>query len=195
MNIYLVRHADYKKDYGLLKGRLPVELSDKGVEQSMELRKFFKELNVEIIYSSAVKRCKQTAEIISDGNIEIEYDLRLLEALVPYQGYKEGSWASDAYAHQDELGGETVKDVSERITDFYESLITKNHENVVICSHGDPLYFLYVKLTGEKILDDYNELRRLCPDYQTKASIRLVEVVDGSVLNMNMLFEQEKLND
>lgn len=194
MNIYLVRHADYVKDYGLLKGRLPVELSKIGLEQAKVLNNFFKDKSIEKIYSSAVKRCKQTAEIISNQKIEIEFKKDLLEALIPYQGYKEGNWEDEAYTHE-ELGGESILDIYQRVVSFYNEVIKQKHENVIICSHGDPLHFLYVHLKNGKIENNYKELRNLYSDYQSKASVRLVKVEGGEIKKVEMLLEQEVLND
>lgn len=195
MNIYLVRHADYEKGHGFLKGRLPVALSSEGIKQAENLKEYFKNSSIDIIYSSAVERCKQTAGIISDNKIEVKYTKHLLEALSPYQGYMHGDWSSYAYTHQEELGGETINDVYSRIVDFYEDIKRQNYKNVIICSHGDPLYFLHIYLIGGKILNDYKQLRKLYPEYQTKASIRLVKLEDGVVKDIQLLLDQEELID
>ncbi len=195
MNIYLVRHADYNKNYGFLKGRLPVKLSEIGIMQAEKLRDYFRGLEIDAIYSSAVMRCKQTSEIIANDTHTIQFDQRLLEALVPYQGYMDGTWATDAYTHQQELGGETIQDVHDRIVNFYKDLIEKDLNNVIVCSHGDPLFFLYVHLLKGELSDDYNALREKYTDYQSKASIRLIKTENKNVKEIKIILKQEELND
>lgn len=148
--IYLLRHCDYANPRGILPGRLPVELSEAGRARTLELREIFQKLNISKIYSSAVLRCKQTAELVSGGAIPIVYDQRLLETLSAYQGYWLREDWDHFFAHQAELGGETLLDIRQRVVDFYEELIAKlqPEENVVICSHGDPLQQLFAAVRG-----------------------------------------------
>lgn len=151
--IFLIRHAEYDDSRHILPGRLPIELSAHGVKQAKKLQKFFSDKKIEKIFSSQVERCKQTAEITSGGKIPIIYDKRLLEVLFAYQGF----WIKDnnlPYWMRDALGGESVKDVQNRIIDFWENIGFKENKNYIICSHGDPLYFLYAYLNHEKIRDD-----------------------------------------
>jgi len=190
MKIYLVRHADYEKTSGALKGRLPVNLSKQGIIQANRLKDFFAQLPIEMILSSAVMRCKQTSEIIANNNTPLQFDKRLLEALTAYQGYMDGVWADHAYTHQSELGGETTKDVQQRMVDFYQELIKKEYQQVVVCSHGDPLQFLYLYLNGEPLSQDYSQMGDSSADYQSKAGVRLVELVDGKIIKIKDVFKQ-----
>lgn len=91
-SIYLLRHCAYSNPLNILPGRLPVELSQEGRENALRLKEYFADKNIKQIYSSAVKRCKQTAEIIADHNIPLTFDQRLLETFSAYQGY----WESNA---------------------------------------------------------------------------------------------------
>lgn len=190
MKIFLVRHADYEKTSGALKGRLPVKLSPLGTRQAQKLQEFFSQQKIDKIYSSAVERCKQTSQIISNNKIPLEFDKRLLEALVAYQGYMDGSWAEHAYSHQEELGGETISDVQQRMVNFYHHLIKQDLKQVIVCSHGDPLQFLYLYLSKKQLTNDYSQIGALTTDYQTKASVRLVEVLDGKIVKIEDIFKQ-----
>lgn len=151
--IYLIRHAEYDDSRHILPGRLPVELTDHGKEQAKKLQEYFVDKKIEKIFSSQVERCKQTSEIISDGKIPIIYDKRLLEVLFAYQGY----WIKDdnlPYWMRDTLGGESVVKVQNRMVDFWKNINFEENKNYIVCSHGDPLYFLYAYLNHEKIRDD-----------------------------------------
>jgi broad specificity phosphatase PhoE len=78
---------------------------------------------------------------------------------------------SHFFTHRNELGGENFADIQRRVVAFFNDLITTPHHNVVVCSHGDPLYLLFLHL---KKLPLPNELTVATEDdgYQPKASIR-----------------------
>lgn len=162
-NIYLLRHCDYANPRNILPGRLPLELSESGLKRAEQLKNIFKDKNISKIYSSEVLRCKQTAEIVADGEIPVIFDKRLLETHSAYQGF----WAKDFgdfFAHIDSLGGETMLEIQSRMINFYEELKKSigADENVIICSHGDPLQTLYayiydLKFSNEKHLPETKE--------------------------------------
>jgi len=177
--IYLVRHADYSNPRKIMPGRLPVELSKNGILQAKKLKVFFSDKKIDKIYSSAVLRCKQTSEIISDSKIAIEYNKDLLESFSAYQGYWEIEW-SHFFSHTQELGGETNQDIQNRMINFYKKLDLKSKKNYIICSHGDPLYFLYQFLDNQTLLPQ--DLFVSFDNYQSKGSIRKIEVLkNGNV--------------
>lgn len=175
--LYLVRHAEYSNPKKILAGRLPLPLSKKGINQSKKLANFFSTKNIDTIYSSAVLRCQQTTEIISNHQIPIIYDQRLLESMSAYQGY----WVMDSrhfFGHRHQLGGESNQDIQNRMIDFYLSTKFKTGHSYIICSHGDPLYFLYQYFLDQPVLPEL-ELDKPpfdYPGYQPKASIRPVKI-------------------
>lgn len=174
--IYLLRHTEYDNPRRILPGRLPVELSEKGIDQAKKLRDYFADKKIEKIYSSEVLRCKQTAEIISDGKIPIEFDKRLVEVLNAYQGY----WTEDAsYAYwmRKSLGGELNIDVQNRMVDFWKTIKLEDGKNYIVCSHGDPIYFLMQHIRQEKILPEIKIGGKIYvpPDYPALGSISIVK--------------------
>lgn len=197
--VYLVRHCAYHNPRGIYPGRLPVPLSKDGRNQAVRLRDYFKDKEVHMIYSSAVLRCKQTAEIIADDRISIQYDTRLLETFSAYQGYwaleKDplASW-DDFFSHRNELGGESYKDLQNRMISFFTDLKAREEKPVVICSHGDPLQSLYYHLSGLPLPSEADEKgEKGNPDYQPKGSIRTLKIDDGQyifqpLITQDMLF-------
>lgn len=176
-NFYLVRHAQYDNPLKILAGRLPVTLSEVGIGQAKKLSEFFFDKKIELIYSSPVKRCQQTSEIIANTVIPIEYDVRLAETFSPYQGYWELDW-SHFYGHHEELGGESPQDISLRMMDFWQSIVKKDEKNCIICSHGDPLYLLFAQLTGLTIPSIKEITSILGDEYQPTGSVRKI-VMEG----------------
>ena len=148
--LYLVRHGEYSNPRTIIPGRLPVELSDVGQLQAEKLRDYFADKQISKIFSSAVLRSKQTAEIIANGRTVI-YDQRLLETLSAYQGY----WGPNTHpggfhflSHQAELGGESMADVYARQKDFWDEVSLTLTGDVIVVGHGDPLACLYEYLEG-----------------------------------------------
>lgn len=191
---YLVRHASYTEKYNLLPGRLPVELSETGVKEVERLRDYFKDKQIEKIYSSAVIRCKQTAEIISDGKIPVEYDQRLLEALSAYQGYWDPHAWDQFWGYRHQLGGENDSDVKNRALDFFENTSFEEDKNYIICSHGDPLYYIYQKISGVPDLPEIELGDKVVnpPDYQEKASVRILDRNNG-IWSVNKTIKQSDI--
>ena len=198
--VYLVRHGQYHNPRGIYPGRLPVPLSKEGRAEVSRLCTYFKDKNIEKIYSSSVLRCKQTSTIISDDSIPIQYDIRLLETFSAYQGYWSlgktghvpGSW-DEFYTHMNQLGGEDYKEVQARMVSFFNDLLTWTDKNVIICSHGDPLQSLYYHLSGQQLPTVEEEKGELGnPLYQKKASVRLLTIEDGQY-TFDTLVTQEDL--
>lgn len=180
--IYLLRHCEYSNPRNILVGRLPVELSQDGIEKAEKLADYFVDKKIEKIYSSAVRRCQQTSEIVSKGNIPIEFDQRLLEVLSAYQGFwpsenGEMDW-SHFYRHRQELGGESWEDISNRVLNFFNEVVLKEEGNIIICSHGDPLFVLFLQLIGE--CEDLSDLRLYGEEetYTPKGSFREISWID-----------------
>lgn len=169
-SIYLLRHCDYDNPRNILPGRLPLDLSESGKMRAQELAQIFKEKNIQRIYSSAVERCKQTAEIISDGKIPVLFDQRILETFSAYQGYWGENKTKDGFhffIHRAELGGESLADIQVRMKSFWEDITNGLEENIIICSHGDPLQVLYSTIQGMPLIDD-NSIEENIPGWLEK---------------------------
>jgi broad specificity phosphatase PhoE len=181
-HIYLVRHAEYDSPLPIAPGRLPFPLSATGREQAKRLQTFFQDKAINAIYSSAVLRCRETATIIANEQAPIHYDQRLLETLSAYQGfwYEQSMDWTHFFGHRDELGGEGAQDILNRVGDFWTQVIlsSDSEENLVICSHGDPLYCLGQFLRGTRQMDDQQLYQLNDADYQPKGSIQEI-MLDG----------------
>ncbi len=142
---------------------MPLELSEAGIKRAGQLKDIFKDKDISKIYSSEVLRCKQTAEIVADGKIPVIFDKRLLETHSAYQGFWDLNF-DRFFAHTQSLGGENIMEIQARMVDFYEELkkSLKAEENIIICSHGDPLQTLYahiyhLRFSNEKHLTETKE--------------------------------------
>lgn len=67
MKIYLIRHGKPKWKDNVKKciGVTDIDLSEEGIERAREISEFLEDKNIDKIYTSDLKRCKQSAKIIS----------------------------------------------------------------------------------------------------------------------------------
>lgn len=147
--IYLVRHGEVENPKGVEYMRLPgFFLSERGIKQIEKLNKYFQNKKISKIYASPLERTRQSAKIISGGEIPIEYTKELLEA-----NYK--LWQGLKWDERDQkLVKEFTKDPIKVSTILGESLeaiqkrvvneilrIAKKHrgENIVCVFHADPI--------------------------------------------------------
>lgn len=145
-SIYLVRHGLTK--YNLenrFQGHLDIPLSSEGVNQAIKLQSFFENKKIDVIYSSDLKRAKDTANFISQSKklkINIlpnlrEVDVGDLEGL-KWEEVKKHHPIWVKAGHNDGYpGGESRKDIDLRVKQLWD-YITKKHpsEEVVLLTHG-----------------------------------------------------------
>ena len=63
--LYLVRHGETDYNNSLrFQGQIDIPLNQKGIEQAEKVAGFLKDIPLQAIYSSSLKRARTTAEII-----------------------------------------------------------------------------------------------------------------------------------
>jgi len=85
ITFYLVRHGESENNVRSILNSLPeietYPLTQFGKEQITEVAKFLAAVNPDAIFSSPLRRTKETAEIISSAmGLKVEFDERLREA-------------------------------------------------------------------------------------------------------------------
>lgn len=149
--IYLIRHAEsVANTMGIYQGQTyDTDLSALGKNQAKALAQKFKSIQIGQIYSSPLKRTKQTAQEIAEATgLEIEIDLNLLETnhgdwegmskeeiKKTYNGKYEG-WLTnpaDVYFPRGETFCETVARAEAFLTStiFDENTLVVTHDNIV----------------------------------------------------------------
>jgi broad specificity phosphatase PhoE len=184
--IYLVRHCEYANPRRIIPGRLPLPLSRIGRHRAQRLRGFFADKSITKIYTSAVQRAQQTADLISGGQIPVVNDARLLESFSAYQGFPSTTQKQDRLefcGHTAELGGETYQDIQRRMVELFHDLSRRQDGNIILVSHGDPLFFLYAHLARRKLPPVTKEMSaHVTPGYPDKGSIRPLELLGSKVV-------------
>ena len=148
--IYLIRHGETANAGEVcFNGHFDVNLSDKGVEQSLLVAKALKGLPIKAVYSSDLKRTQIGAKFIADG-----HNLKH----VPYKELRElafGDWEGLSISEVDrrypdklkerleniELfqveGGESFFQLKDRVIPKFEQILAEHPSgNIVILCHG-----------------------------------------------------------
>lgn len=186
---FILRHAECvynqkkilnfenKNKYPLTKkGKKEAKLSAK------RLKKLLKGKKIDLIFSSPFLRCKETAEIVAEEigfKKEIILDERLKEINLgkKWEGKPKKEFEKKFLDYPQKLfekapeGGESWLEVKKRMLDFLEEIEKKYQgKNILIVSHGDPLWMLWGAMEGWEKEDYFKKGKKR--DYIKKAELR-----------------------
>lgn len=145
MDLILVRHGEtYDNFNNFYSGKSDCSLSEKGIVETKKLKPFIERYNINYCISSPLKRAIETANILFNGEINIderirEMDFGIFEGLTYEEALEKypvevNSW-NDDYINYKISEGESLIEVYERCTDFLED-IQKHKGNVLVVTHG-----------------------------------------------------------
>lgn len=173
MQIVLVRHGatDWNLQ-GRCQGSADRDLSEIGVRQAEQTALLFSREKIHAIYSSNLRRARQTAELISQPHnlpVRIENDVReldhgVLEGLT-FNEIKEQypdfiqRWHTEP-AELQVPGGERLIDVQRRAWEGLNRIVDRHEERatVVVVSHNFPILGIICHVTGTH-LNSYRSFR------------------------------------
>ena len=164
--IYLTRHGETEWNIEKrLQGRGDSPLTKYGIQRAKELRDRIKNIDIDVIYSSPIKRALNTANILrGNKNIDIVTDDRLMEMCFgDYEGKKidiiqkeNPSWDINLIMQGNvEIcapNGENLKEVRERISKLMNKIIAENiGKSILIVTHGITLKALMYYFKDEDV--------------------------------------------
>ncbi|MHA1678170.1 MAG: histidine phosphatase family protein [Promethearchaeota archaeon] len=148
MNIYLVRHAQSKRNARLM-SKVDSELTEDGKEQARRLGIYFNGLKINKIYCSRMKRARDTLKEIKIylPKVPVAYTNRLNEhSIGVYEKKGYDNWfdyKNDAkklgvsFYEFRPKGGDSLVDTYKRAGRFYKELLKKHRSgNILIVGHG-----------------------------------------------------------
>ncbi|MGD9667173.1 MAG: histidine phosphatase family protein [Synergistaceae bacterium] len=166
--IYLIRHAkpDLPHNGKLYYGSTDYPLSEDGIMMARSLSKDLKDLEVNAVFSSDLKRARDTAEIALAGRF---FEIRQVRGLREiHLGEWEGrsfdevrsTW-NDIYEKRgisfDSVGppgGESFKDLQKRTVPAFEDILSGNPSgNILVFAHGGVIWSLMCNYFGFKLND------------------------------------------
>lgn len=153
MKLFVIRHGESEADIlNVIEGRADFNLTDQGVKQAKLLAKKLKSYNIEKIYSSPLKRARQTAELLGQ---EINKEVIFLDDLMEFNngliaGLKR-EVADKLYPkdinlpfNQSMYGMESLEAFRLRAEKVLNYLVTTNEAEVIaIVAHGGIINRLY----------------------------------------------------
>ena len=145
MKVYFARHG--RTNYNDLElcnadPSVDVHITATGTTQAKALAEKLKNVSLDRIFTSELKRTQQTAEIVNQFHhapIEVDpllndhrsgYEGRSAKLLIAAMSEAENKWTARFN------GGESIEDVKLRINMFLENLRNQPYETVLIISHG-----------------------------------------------------------
>lgn len=164
--IYLTRHGQTEWNIERrLQGRGDSPLTEAGIDRAKELRERIKDINIDVIYSSPIKRALDTANLVKgDKSIEVITNDGLVEMCFgDYEGRRTDEvmeenpeWNIDLIMHGDtELcapNGENLGSVRARIKETMDKLIDENRgKTILVVAHGITLKALMYYFKDEEV--------------------------------------------
>jgi isoleucyl-tRNA synthetase len=162
--------------------KLDIRLTARGRKQIEKASSELKKKKIDFIFSSDLRRTKETAEIISQKiKLPVKYDKRLRERDMgvfngePVEKFREFIGDKTNKFGKAPEKGENLSDVRKRMMDFVLELEKKHkNKNILIVGHGDPLWVLEGAAQG---LDE-KEILDLEKKYIQKGEIREIKVLN-----------------
>lgn len=155
MKLYVVRHGEtVENSNNCLCGRINCGLTEKGIDQAKEVAKYFEDKIIDVIVSSPLDRCIQTAEIIADGKVGVIYSDSLLgrdhgeftgvhKSMINFDEY----W--DYNKNVQYQSAESVRALYDRVAKLIEELKNSyGDKNIIIVTHSGILRVLYYYFAG-----------------------------------------------
>lgn len=165
MEIYVVRHGqtDYNVQ-GFFQGHIDIPLNNIGIEQAKETALKFKNIKVDKILVSPLKRARQTAQYISEiTGIEFEIEERLIERSF---GNMEGctnrpDWniqmMLDYNRNYTNENVEPIQSLFKRVYKLLEDIVEKyKNKSVILVTHGGVSQAIDCYFLGMPEKADYN---------------------------------------
>lgn len=168
MIIYLIRHG--QDDTSVRGGWSSCPLTDKGIAQSKglaeELLNSKEKYNIQKIYSSDLKRAKQTANIIAEKlNLSVELMpefrevnngvLAGLDNYIAKKNYPNMYWRNLEW-NEHYPNGESPKEFYHRVKNGWEELkrlCKKQNGNTALVTHGGVIHIIYCLENGMEYLN------------------------------------------
>ncbi|ERJ57171.1 histidine phosphatase family protein [Sphingobacterium paucimobilis] len=151
VTICLLRHGEtaYNADGNRYCGRTDIELTPKGISQAKRMTELLEDYVFDAVFSSPLKRAKDTAMIASGFREDIIIDDRLIEVdFGEWEGRRSeefqvddaeswNNWLGDPENNKAGSTGETAYEVVQRLDSFYKELMDKYAgKTVLIVGHN-----------------------------------------------------------
>ncbi|MDQ1339281.1 MAG: alpha-ribazole phosphatase [Campylobacterota bacterium] len=163
MNIYLARHAEVEEKYkGCYNGQIDIDISKKGQKEAKKLADNLKNIEFDIVYSSDLKRCRQSVQYFDKKQVIFDESLREksfgeCEGLnyeeicklknTKYESFEQ--WISV-------LGGEDFDGFIKRVEQFFKTkILNSDRENILIMTHAGVIHTAIYLFLGKSLEESF----------------------------------------
>jgi broad specificity phosphatase PhoE len=151
--LLLARHGetDWNRD-GIWQGHGDPPLNDLGRQQAAALAERMREVEIDVLYSSDLRRALETAEILAAAKgLPVTPDPALREMDV-------GSWTGltfaqieDRFPGMEHHDGESREAFSTRVISTFHRIASRNHGRALVVTHGGVVRALQRHMYGEPL--------------------------------------------
>lgn len=151
ITICLLRHGEtaFNADGNRYCGRTDIPLTEKGIQQANRMNALLQDFQFDQVFSSPLQRAKNTAAIASGDAARVQTDERLIEVdFGNWEGQRSedfiaadpeswDNWLSDPESHAAGRTGETAKQVTDRLNNFYQELLDRyDGQTILVVGHN-----------------------------------------------------------
>jgi len=181
-NYFILRHGEAISNQKEFCSSWPEKFKNpiikKGKKQIQKIISRLKKDKIDLIFSSDVLRCKETAQMIAkELDLKINFDKRIREIDMGILNGKSIKKWNDYFKNRAEKftkrapGAENRRDIKKRLMDFIKDINKKyKNKNILIVSHEDILIILQGAVKGfsekEMIRDKWEKLRINTGEYR-----------------------------
>ena len=136
-------------------GWIPGELTEKGIQQSIDLKNQINMDDIDVVISSDLQRAIDSADYTFKGIKDIYHDERIRECNYGDLNGKDSSLVKyEDHINDPFPNGEALKDVEKRVKDFCNYLLNEfDGKTVAIVAHKAPQFAFEVITKGIKRLE------------------------------------------
>lgn len=130
-----MRHAPTEwNERGLVMGQVDIPLSARGLRQAEEALGLLKGLEIDMVYSSPMSRCVQTANILASG---LKLPMVTVDGLEERNwGVYEGRYRAERDQTENPPGGETCEQFRFRVAHAYDLIAALDQTSLIVTHSG-----------------------------------------------------------
>lgn len=142
MELFLIRHTSVDIEPGTCYGQADVSLSKTFDEERQIVKQKLAGIEKPVMFASPLSRTKALAEFLMPGRVYCEK--RLME--LNFGKWELQNWDEITDAHKDTFlndfvnhkppGGESFRNMSERVMEFFNAIFLQDYEYVFVVTHG-----------------------------------------------------------
>ncbi|AUW97458.1 histidine phosphatase family protein [Streptococcus pluranimalium] len=182
--IYLIRHAEPNYNNHQDDER---ELTAKGLQDCQLLLDYFKDINIDRIYSSPFKRTLQTIdELAKEKNLPIQIKENFRERKIDdvwiddFNTFSQRQWQDFNYKL---AKGESLQEVQDRNIQQLQEILKEQETSIIISSHGTAISTILNYYDHQFSFDNFQAIKQLMPFLAT-LSFENGKLQDFSIRNL-----------